>query len=120
MLQADAFGRGHTGHRRDLVENEVLGFGGADVQFSTPETHEVRKSGMRADGHAVLLRRTNRLTQDGGVAGMKSRGHVGRRDRTHQTGIVADRVRAEGFADVGVDVDAHVNVAAPPALPALQ
>ena len=62
---------------------------------------------MGAHGDAVLLGSADRGAKDDGVAGVKARGDVGRRDRFHQPGVVADGVGAERLADVGVEIDAQ-------------
>ena len=100
VLQAHALGRRHAGDRGDLVEDEILRLAGRDVQLAPAEADEIRKPRMRADGHAAFLREPDCLAQHRWIAGVKAGGNVGRRDRRHQGGVVADRVRAEGLAQV--------------------
>src|SRR5689334_7861291 len=62
---------------------------------------------MRADCYAVRLRQMDGGSEDRGVAGMEAGGHVCRRDRLHQTGVVTDDVGAERFTDVRIEVEAQ-------------
>ena len=107
VLDRHALGGGDAGDRGDLVEHEVFGFLRRDVQLAPAEADEIGKPRMRADRDAVRLREPNRVAQHRRIAGVKSRGDVGRGDRAEQAGVVADGVGAERLAGVGVDVDAH-------------
>ena len=110
MLKPDAFGRRHAGDRGDLIEHEVFGFLRRHVHVAASEADEIRKTRVRANRHAVRLGRTNRGPEHGGVAGVEPGGDIRRGDGLQQAGVVtesvlADRVGAERFADVRVEVD---------------
>ena len=81
VLDLHAFGGGDAGDRGDLIEHEVLGFLRRDVQLAAAEADEIGKPRMRADRDAVRLREPNRRAQHRRIAGVKSGGDVGRRDR---------------------------------------
>jgi hypothetical protein len=60
---------------------------------------------MRPDGHAGIPSHPERVAHDGGITSVVSARHVGRRDALHQVRVVAERPPAEGFAEIGVEID---------------
>ena len=107
MLKFDAIGGGHACDRSDLVENQMLGIVGRYVHVPTAEADEVREAGVSANRDPVGIGEAESAAKHRGIAGVKPCGDRCRRDRSHQSPIVADRKRAEGFADVSVEVDSH-------------
>ena len=107
VLQSHAFGRRHTGDRRDLIEHEIFGFLRAHLHVAATEAGEIRKARMRADRDARCLRQPNRVSQHGRIAAMEAGGDIGGRDDLHQSAVVSDGIGAERFADVRVQVHAH-------------
>ena len=52
VLKARAFRFGHRAQRADLIEHEIEDFLRIGVDLAPAEADEIRKAGMRADGHA--------------------------------------------------------------------
>ena len=102
-----ALGGGDAGDGRDLIEDEVFRFPRRNVQLAAAEAGEIGKTRMCADRDTVRDGEPDGRAQHRGVATVEPGGDVCRRDRGHEPGVVTDRVRAEGFADVGVEIDPH-------------
>ncbi len=107
VLKAHAFAPRHSGNGRNLVEDQVFGFARREAHLAPPETGQILKARVRPDGDAVRVREADRLPEDARIAGVEPRGDARRGHRREQSLIVADSVGAEGFADVGVQIDAH-------------
>jgi len=107
VLQAHALRRRHARDRRDLIQDEILSFAWRDVQVAASEADEIREPRMRADGDAVLFGQPDRVAQHRGIAAVETGSNVRRRDRRHQSRVVADGVGAERLAHIGVEVDSQ-------------
>ena len=102
-----ALGGGNAGDGRDLIEDEVLRLPRRNVQLAAAEAGEIGKTRVGADRDPVRGGEPDGRAQHRRVATVEPGGDVCRRDRGHEPGVVTDRVRAEGFADVGVEIDPH-------------
>jgi hypothetical protein len=97
----------HTGNSSDLIEDEVLRLLRRQAHLPPAEAASIRKRGMSANGDPELARQVKSPAKDGGIASVEPGGDVRGRDAPHHPRVVADRVRAERFTDVCVEIDAH-------------
>ena len=70
-----------------------------DFDFSSPEILAVLEARVCANGHALFSRRSNRLENRGGIAGVKPGGDVRRADQLKQLSVMT-----RPFTQVGVEV----------------
>jgi hypothetical protein len=110
VLQANALYGRHRRQCADLVDDEILDLARRCLHLAPPEPREVGKTGVRADGDAVLLRQRHRGTHHAWIAGVKSARHVRGGHVRQQDRISANRVSTERLADVGVQIDARASV----------
>ena len=100
-----------AGAARDPVERAELGeqlggdLGRARVERTSPEAHEVAVAGVRAERHAVTGGAPRARGHRHGVAGVEPARDVRARDEGEHRLVVADAPRAEGLAEVAVEVD---------------
>ena len=107
VRERGAFGGGNARDGGDLVQDKIFRFPGSDVQFAAAEARQIGKAGMGPDRDAVGPGQPDRRAQYGGITGMKAGRDVRRRNRRHEGRVVAERVRPERLADVGVEIDPH-------------
>ena len=71
------------------------------------EAVQIAIARMGADADAVRDREAHRAVHQIGIAGMESRGHIGRTDERHEIGVVgvAEPPVAQPLAEIAVDVD---------------
>ena len=89
----------------DLIERHRISLGRRDGNLATTEALQVRQRHMGADGDAVLDGQRDRAAHDVRIARVKTTGDVRRAHDGKQGGIVAHAPRAEGLAQIAVDVD---------------
>jgi hypothetical protein len=107
VLKAHAVAPRHSGNGRNLVEDQVFGFARREAHLAPPETGQVLEARVRPDADAVRVREADRLPEDTRIACVEPRGDARRGHRREEGFIIPDSVCAVGFADVGVEIDAH-------------
>ena len=98
---------GDSGQGSDLVGDKIFDLAGGGLHLAAAEAGEIGESRMSSDGGAVLARKRDRSSHDSGVAGVKSAGHVCRREYGNQRRIVSDFVGAKRLAHVAIQVNLH-------------
>jgi hypothetical protein len=105
VIQAHPLGGRNPPDRRDLIEDEILRFTRRDPQFPATEPGQIRKAGMRSDRHAFRLGEPDCAAKHGRIAGMEPGCDARRRHPVQKIAVGARGVRAERFADVGIQID---------------
>lgn len=113
-----ALGRGNALHRRDLVDQLRLDILGAFAKDPPPpEADEIHEGRMRAHGDPGLPGQADGAAHDNRIARVEPAGHVRRRHRLQHLAVIADRVGAEAFAHVAVEVQGDRHSLPPGILP---
>jgi hypothetical protein len=107
VLKPHAFALRHSGDGRDLVEDQVFGFARRKAHLAPPESGAVLETRVRPDADAFRMRKTDGSPEDARIARMEPRGDARGRHRREESFIVPDGVSAVGFANVGIEIDAH-------------
>ena len=77
VLQRDALCGRDSGHRRNLIENQILDGPRRQLHHPTSESHQVWIPGMRSHGDAVCPGQPHRLPEDGRIAGVQAGRNAG-------------------------------------------
>ena len=107
MAEPCAFRRGHRGERTELVEHCGFEFGGRHLHGPPAKALQVGEGGVGTEAGAAVTRRAHGVAHHQRVAGMEAAGDVGRIDDRQQRLIVAHLPGAEGFAQIGVQIELH-------------
>jgi hypothetical protein len=107
VLNAQALGGSDCGKCPNLVHHQILNLTRRRSDVSSPESNQVRKSGVGTDRHAVSASQGDRLAHDPRVARVKSTRDAGRRNSGHQQGVLAELIRPKRFTHIGIEIYAH-------------
>ena len=91
--------------RAELIGDRALDLPCAHRQTAPPETCEVRKGDVGADGDSLFLGARKCRRHDVGVAGVEAASDIGARHDLEHGGVVAHAPMAETFPEVGVKID---------------
>ena len=91
--------------RADLIGHHCLDFRRPHAHGTAPESLQVGKTRVGADGNAMRFREHHGLRHDGRVAGMKAARDTRRSDEFYESFVVADAIAPEAFAHVAVQID---------------
>ena len=107
MLEPHTFALRDPGDRRNLVEHEVFDLRRREAHLAPSESCQVLKTRVRPHADAARVCEADGPSEDARIPSVESRGDIRRSHRREEGLIVPDSVSAVGFADVGIEIDAH-------------
>ena len=105
-----ALGRGDASQGAHLVDDGGLKLGRRHLHRPAAEALQVRVGRVRARAHARGHGGADGAAHDQRVPRMEAAGDVGRPHHLQQGLVVAHGPGAEGFAEIGVQIDLHVRI----------